>query len=199
MSRKVQLLSTQSSNSGSVRNALKFLDIDVVEVADGARLLRGVRTVLPGVGTFTAAMDYVRKHNYFEELKSLAYDGVPILGICLGMQILCDEGHEGGVSSGLGLLTGTATALSQIGNTKYNTGWRTVSFGSEPRDAQFFFSHGYYVSGFEKSHVFATSKVGLNEIPVGLKSGSVTGVQFHPELSGLSGVRSIAGPLDLNF
>lgn len=199
MNRKVQLLSTPSSNTGSIRKALEFLDLNVFEVTDGARLLNGVRIVVPGVGTYAAAMEYLRRHKYVDQLKGFADDGVPIFGICLGMQILCNEGHEGGVSPGLGLLNGSVAPLPQIGNIKYNTGWRKVDFGSQREHTEFFFSHGYYVSGSDRSQVFATSKVGLNEIPAGLQSGSVTGVQYHPELSGLGGVNSIAGPLDLNL
>lgn len=188
-----------SSNTGSIRSALEFLETNVIEVSKGSQLRSGVRTVIPGVGTYGAAIGYLQRHGYVDALKSLSEDGVPIFGVCLGMQILCDEGHEGGVFSGLGLLAGSAVPLIASGSKKYNTGWRTVNFGSQRQDEEFFFSHGYYVSGFEKSQVVATSKVGPIEIPAGLKSGSVSGTQYHPELSGLSGVKSLAGPLDLRL
>ncbi len=197
MKRTVQLLSMQSSNSGSILSALEFLDVNVVEVSNGMRLQSGVRTVVPGVGTYSGAMDFLRKHNYDDALKDLAEDGVPIFGICLGMQVLCSEGHEGGLSPGVGLLAGSVVPLSERGGIKYNTGWRRVSFDPPRKEEEFFFSHGFFVTDSDRSQVFGTSEIGSIEVPAGLRSGSVSGVQYHPELSGLSGVQSLRGHLDL--
>jgi glutamine amidotransferase len=194
----VQILRLPSSNTGSVRRALEFLGCKVTEVESSNLLEEGVRTVLPGVGTFASAMAYLREHHFIEGIKTLAEKEMPILGICLGMQILCGEGREGGDTPGIGILSGSVVPIKDISEKKYNTGWRRVSYGLSDGDQDFFFSHGYYASGAELSEIAATTQVNSLEIPAVLQSKKTYGVQYHPELSGLQGVERLREYLDLS-
>lgn len=193
----MQIINLPSSNTDSVRRALEFLGCEVKEVSSRGSLKDDVRTVLPGVGTFASAMLHLSEHELVEGIKSIAENGAPILGICLGMQILCVEGKEGGKTAGIGILSGVIVPISDIHDKNYNTGWREVSYDSISRGREFFFSHGYYASEAHLSQIAATTKVGPLGIPAVLRLHNTFGVQYHPELSGFQGVESLREYLDL--
>jgi glutamine amidotransferase len=143
-------------------------------------------------------MAYLRERDFIEGIEMLAQNEVPILGICLGMQILCSEGKEGGDTPGIGVLSGTVVSIKNISAKKYNTGWRRVSYGPSSEVQDFFFSHGYYASGADLREVTATTQVNSLEIPAVLQNKNTYGVQYHPELSGLQGVERLRKYLDLS-
>lgn len=194
----MQILKLPSSNTSSVRRALEFLGCEVKEVDSRSLLKEDVRTVLPGVGSFSSVMAYLSEREFVEGIKTIAENGAPILGICLGMQILCREGREGGETAGIGILSGVIAPVRDIYEKSYNTGWRRVSNPSRGRDRDFFFSHGYYASEAELSHIAATTKIDSVDIPAALRFQNTSGVQYHPELSGLQGVESLREYLDLS-
>jgi glutamine amidotransferase len=199
-------------NLGSIVNMLKKIgtaatvsgDVDVIEHAS--------RLILPGVGAFDSAMRRIRDGGLREVLDHKALtEKVPIIGLCLGMQLLTN-GSEEGSESGLGWIQGHASKFSQkdypeirVPHMGWNTAHRvredelTAGFDSDPR---FYFVHSYYVTCDDFSDVVLTARHGV-EFHAAIHRDNIFGVQFHPEKSHhfgmtlLSGFLSVPGPAGL--
>ncbi|MBA2919761.1 imidazole glycerol phosphate synthase subunit HisH [Sphingomonas sp. MAH-20] len=144
--------------------------------------------VLPGVGAFGAAMEALHRHDLDEYLKHRSRDGMPLLGLCLGMQLLADASSEHGLTAGLGLIPGNVEPLDQR---RWHIGWNSIEVTKE--DTLFRSSDGQSMY-FNHSHVFRAPEeyqVCITRLerafPVGVRRGNVVGLQFHPEKSQNSG------------
>ena len=153
------------------------------DVLDDADLL-----LLPGVGAFPAAMRALYENGLVDYLQLQARLGRPIIGICLGMQLLADASHEFYLTAGLGLIPGEVVPLH---NTKWHIGWNTleVQNGEEllqQSDGQsFYFNHSFV---FQAPSEYQIGLARLDKpLPVAVRRGSVVGLQFHPEKSQLAG------------
>ena len=145
--------------------------------------------VLPGVGTFKAAMNKLRNDKLDKLLKSMARDGKNILGICLGMQVLTSSSVEDGFEKGLNIIPGK---IVRIKNDNHNIGWSNLSFLKKNyflknlnSQNQYYFQHGYFYEGSDKFKLarsqFSPKITGI------IKYKNSIGVQFHPEKSQYSG------------
>ncbi|MEM2904532.1 MAG: imidazole glycerol phosphate synthase subunit HisH [Candidatus Bathyarchaeia archaeon] len=148
--------------------------------------------VLPGVGAFRSAIAFLREqHRYIEDA---AAHGQPILGICLGMQLLFEESEEGGLTPGLGLIRGRVKRLPKTVKIPH-MGWNQVSLmrrdpfleGVQTGD-YFYFVHSYSPTPQEPEVILAATEHGVS-FPSVVAKGSVYGTQFHPEKSGEKGLR----------
>ncbi len=145
--------------------------------------------VLPGVGSFHEAMSGIIKYELMEFLQKWALHAKPIIGICLGMQILADKGHEGGHIDGLGLIPGEVTKMDKGSR---HIGWNEIKLirrdlcfiPSEGKD--FYFNH-LYVFNTDSEYVIATSDNNENISSI-VRNGTVIGLQFHPEKSQMAGL-----------
>ena len=145
--------------------------------------------VLPGVGSFREAMSGLVRYELIEFLQVWAFHAKPIIGICLGMQILADKGDEGGYIDGLGLIPGE---VSKMKNDNRHIGWNKIQLirrdlmfvPSEDKD--FYFNH-LYVFDTDFDHVLATSDHGETISSI-IRNGSVIGLQLHPEKSQIAGL-----------
>lgn len=152
---------------------------DEVGVLDAANLL-----LLPGVGAFPPAMAALHARGLPTYLQEQAHRQRPILGICLGMQLLADASHENGLTTGLGLIPGEVVPLVEP---RWHIGWNTIErVRPDPllqaSDGQsFYFNHSYTYSGPEEFQV-CRSQLGRS-FPVVIRRGKVIGLQFHPEKS----------------
>lgn len=140
--------------------------------------------VLPGVGAFRAAMAQLHRHDLVEYLRGKSRAGKPIVGLCLGMQLLADASHEHGFTAGLGLIPGEVVAFDQA---RWHIGWNTIEV--KIADAKFRPSDGQSMY-FNHSHVFRAPDeyqacVSRLDAPftVGVQRGNTVGLQFHPEKS----------------
>ena len=130
---------------------------------------------------------------------------MPILGICLGMQILSDYGSENNNSKGLGLIKGNVEILKEVPNKLPHLGWNSVKFKDKknklffnvPDDRDFYFIHSYYFNCKNKQNILATSKYNI-EFPAIINNDLIFGVQFHPEKSHKNGLKLIENFLKLN-
>jgi glutamine amidotransferase len=159
--------------------------------------------VLPGVGSYSNAINEIRTRGLDQLIHEKLNDGVPLLGICVGMQVLTTEGHENCFSSGLDLIGGSTEMLSLTKSDKSsripNMGWSAVVPGVNGNDNQLFkgleggfdayFAHSFEVKPKDRTDISASSKFDGRDLVSAVKRGQVYGVQFHPEKSGESGLR----------
>ena len=154
--------------------------------------------ILPGVGSFKHAMDIINVSGLREYILREADNGKPILGICLGMQLLLDSSTEGGVSKGLSLIEGQVVKLDNKKFITPHVGWNQVVFSSSSTEAPFmnvvnnhdyYFDHSYYVDT-SNDNVIATTHY-IKTFPSIINKKNIFGVQFHPEKSQIHGIEMI--------
>ena len=186
---------------GNLRSVLKAFE----RIDEPAKLVRhpedlqgASKIVLPGVGSFAAGMTNLRNGGWIEPLKECAVDrGTPVLGICLGMQLLTTHSEEGDVN-GLGWIPGQTTRITSAPTDSAlkvpHMGWNTLEIDSEhpvlrgvsPTD-RFYFVHSYCVTADASSNVLTSSTYG-RRFNSAIAKGNIIGFQFHPEKSHASGL-----------
>lgn len=185
-------------NLFSLASSLRFLGVEVKITNQAADLQVAERLILPGVGAFGDAAAKLRESGLFEAIRQQAAAGKPLLGICLGMQLLFDKSLEYGENQGLGLISGTVEALQpdlQDPQLKVpHIGWNSLQIlRTDPLFK--YFQDGEYVyyvhSFYAKNCLENTLAVSEYSLPVTgvVRQGSVWGTQFHPEKSGAAGLR----------
>ena len=186
-------------NLQSVLEAFRRVGAEVSVTARADEIERAAAVILPGVGAFGDGMESLRRKGLVEPLRAHALErNKPLFGICLGMQLLADEGEEHGLHQGLGLLRGRAVRLKPSGRADRipNMGWcdaRIVKPGSvlleNVRDGEsFYFAHSYHVECRTPDDVAATIEYGGDRVVAAIERGNLFGVQFHPEKSQEAGL-----------
>ncbi len=144
--------------------------------------------IIPGVGSYAKAMSNIIEHGFDIAILNHAKQGKPLLGICLGMQILSERGEEGGVISGLGLIPGKVQFLD-LDLPVPHVGWNSLTFNfAHPissrvkKHVDFYFVHSYFFNADNQSDVLATTDYGT-QFPAIVAKQNVVGIQFHPEKS----------------
>ena len=154
--------------------------------------------VLPGVGAFGRSMDGLSERGLLAPVRELAVAGIPLLGVCLGMQLLLDSSEEFGNHRGLGLISGRVTRLTVEGGKVPHVGWAPLILrASCPILAgldgcQMYFVHSYHAEVSDTADIAATARHGQNHFTAVIRRGNVFGCQFHPERSAVSGLRLIS-------
>lgn len=181
-------------NLRSVEKAFTIQGIPAVLSSDEKVLRSAEKLVLPGVGAFAACMRGLEKNGFDRLVLDAARAGTPILGVCVGMQMLFDESVEFGVHRGLGLIPGRVerfpetVRVPQVGWNQVHIAREHMLFDGIGEDAFFYFVHSYYVTPKNRENVLGESEYGLRYASV-CGSGGVLGVQFHPEKSQTPGLR----------
>ena len=196
-------------NLFSIGQALRHIGAEYKISGDPDRIASADRIVFPGVGAFGDAIEGLRARNLVDPLKAVAAAGTPILGICVGCQMLLSRGEEFGLHEGLGVIDGTVARLpdpvaSDPAAIRIpNVGWRRLSIraGAPVLDALgdddlMYFVHSYAPMAANPEDVLATIPVNGHDVPVAIGRGNIVGVQFHPEKSGVAGLRLLARFLD---
>ena len=193
---KVFLINYGMGNLSSVKNTLEKLGVDAVITDNPADLHEADKVILPGVGSFGEGMQRLSSAGWIQALNSfVSQEKKPILGICLGMQMLATTGHEGGITDGLGFVPGKVERLDNIGCQLRipHVGWNDVAYTSDdmlfesiPSASDFYFVHSYAFIPNNQSHLIATASYGV-EITAAVRNGNVYGCQFHPEKSSKAG------------
>jgi len=162
-----------------------------------ADLLAADRLVLPGVGAFAACMSALGEHGLIELVKERATAGTPLIGVCVGMQMLFEESDEFGKSEGLGLLKGRVRKFSD-NLLVPQVGWNQVCqrrehqlFAGVPDDSFCYFVHSFYCEPADDNVVIGETEYGQCYASV-VAAGNICGVQFHPEKSQAAGLRMLA-------
>ena len=193
----VVLLDYEMSNLRSAGKALERLGARVRVATRPAEASGADALVLPGVGRFGAAMERLDAHDFTPMLRDEAATGTPILGICLGLQLLFERSEESPGVEGLGLLRGEVRRL-QTDRKVPHIGWSEVRWaddtvfapddpGAGPAARTYYFVHSYACVPVDAGDVLGTADHGV-EFVAAAGRGSVSGVQFHPEKSSTAGL-----------
>ena len=181
-------------NLHNLKNALDFSSVEnrLVSVADDVR--KADRILLPGVGAFAPAMEQLRKSGMLEVLQEKVTAGTPLLGICVGAQLLMDQSEEDGTHVGLGWIPGKVKRFNHQLKIP-QMGWNEVSQQKEDPLFQgvddmmhFYFVHSYYLLVENSEHVLGLSSYGYDFASV-VRKDNLWGVQFHPEKSQNAGLQ----------
>ncbi len=187
-------------NLFSLTASLKHLGAETIVTNKKEDIIAADKIILPGVGAFEDAIAKLRATGLVDTIVEETAKGKPLLGICLGMQLLFEESHEYGVHQGLGLIKGTIASITEdmkaaeITDLKVpHMGWNPISFTEdEPlfkyikQGDSVYYVHSFYGKNCDESTI-ATSEYGI-KITGAVRSGSVYGTQFHPEKSGTVGL-----------
>lgn len=192
---EIGIIDVGIGNLGSLRSAIFELGFDSSLIKTSEALSQCESIILPGVGSFDHGMRAIEEAKLTQGLVTHALSGKPILGICLGMQILFDRGEEGNACAGLGILPGVVRRLKERPEFHIpHIGWNEVTrVGSHvlwqgiKLGVDFYFVHSYRVE-CDSEYVFGTTNHG-EYFPSFVGMGNVVGVQFHPEKSQRSGLR----------
>ena len=174
--------------TGNLHSLSKALERQGAEVSVGSDLGDADGLILPGVGAFGAAAERLASHA--DAIRQAAADGLPVLGICLGMQLLLDASDEG-PGDGLGLVPGRVRRLRA--ERVPHMGWNVVRSGDPLFDdvagERFYFANSYAAETESELDVVAWVRHEDDRFPAAVRRGSVMGTQFHPEKSGTAGLR----------
>lgn len=184
-------------NLYSLACSLKEVGSEACFVSDEKKMRECSRLILPGVGAFGDAAAKLNEKNLSQAVKEYALSGRPLLGICLGMQLLFDRSFEFGAYEGLGLIPGEIRPISPLvkGNKVPHIGWNMLIPGEKKsrlysetdENAYVYFVHSYYAC-CDKKYASAYTEYGQN-LTASAENGNVFGTQYHPEKSGKEGLK----------
>ena len=189
-------------NLFSLQSSFSYIGCPVLVTGDPAAIEAADRLILPGVGAFADAAAKLRENGLDELLRQKAAAGTPIMGICLGMQMLLERSLEYGCHTGLGLIEGTVRPIADVIPSDLKIpqiGWNALHFNGKAHPIfkyihegdHVYFVHSYYAADCQDA-VLATTEYGA-ELTAAVGRGNVCGCQFHPEKSGPVGLNILRG------
>lgn len=189
----IALIDYGAGNVFNVIKACRYLGVDVKLTADPATIQAADGVILPGVGAFKAAMANLKRKQLISTIKKVAKTQTPLLGICLGMQMLFDSSTEFGLTKGLGLIPGSIVRFPADSSLLIpQVGWNQNQLQKNNSifklvDGQYtYFVHSYYAK-CESQYIVSTVDYGVS-VPAIVQCGNIYGMQFHPEKSGHVGL-----------
>ena len=185
-------------NLGSVEKALKYIGSDCVITSDAGVIADASGVILPGVGSYAPAMDELTNRDLVTPLIDCAYSGKPLLGICLGMQLMLEGSEENllerretkGVVSGIGIIPGFVRRFPDTGLKVPQMGWNQLVDvkGRLLTEGDYvYFVHSYYCQPDNAADIAAQTEYGIKYC-ASFERGNIFGMQFHPEKSGEAGL-----------
>ncbi|HQN65192.1 MAG TPA: imidazole glycerol phosphate synthase subunit HisH [Methylophilus sp.] len=194
---RVAIINYNMGNLGSVRRSFEEVGAEVIIASHPSALYEANRIVLPGVGAFPEGMAQLNQGGWVDAIKDVVqHQNKPLLGICLGMQMLASRGFEGAETAGLDLIPGTVRRIDQLGCDQRvpHMGWNAVHyryaehalFQHIPNGSDFYFVHSYALDPDNAEDLLATTTYGC-ELTAIVAKGNVLGCQFHPEKSSKAG------------
>ena len=200
---KPLIIDIQSGNILSLKNILSNLNTEVTVGNKEEEIEKSTHILLPGVGTYSNVIKNTNKFLNIPLLKNqIILKKKPILGICVGMQILSDFGKENGTHNGLSMINGSVEKIvtEQI---LPHVGWNSINILAEdkifegiPNGTDFYFTHSFYFNLLNKNNELAVTSYDI-DFPSIIKKNNIYGVQFHPEKSQGAGIRLIKNFLNL--
>jgi glutamine amidotransferase len=211
---KISVVDYGVGNLHSVRRALESIGADVAFIETADEIAAADRLLVPGVGAFEACVDGLRQRGLIEPIKAYAHGGRPLLGICVGMQMLLSASEEFGLHQGLDLIPGQVRAvpstdvegrphkIPHIGWTELTLpagceSWRGTPLAPVDPGTAVYFVHSFTATPVDPSHRLADAWYGGRQICAALRRDNIVGLQFHPEKSGPVGLSILRAFLSL--
>ena len=200
----IAIIDYDAGNIKSVEKAVKKLGYECEITRDIETLRNADKLILPGVGAFKDAMGKLNEYGLTDVIKELVLEEKkPLLGICLGLQLLFDSSEENPGVEGLGLLKGRIVRLPEGDDRKIpHMGWNSLDFPKKSilfnkvvKGSYVYFVHSYYLEADDKSIVAATSEYGA-QIEAAVECGNIYATQFHPEKSSAVGLKILSNFLE---
>ncbi len=205
---KVAIVDYHMGNLFNIKNACAFVGLDAFITSNKEDIVNADAVILPGVGAFGIAMENLRSLDLTSVIKDVAASGKPFLGVCLGLQLIMSESYEFGHHQGLGLFEGSVVRLesdkinplkrfkvphvawSQIcPNESSQTGWQTSLLQTIEPNEYMYFVHSYYVKPKDHALVLSWTQYGDVKFCSSIQQKNIMACQFHPERSGVNGLR----------
>jgi len=189
-------------NLRSVEKAIQFLGYEAQVTDDLKTIEQAEKLILPGVGHFGESMEKLKSHGLDSLLKEVVQKNTPLLGICLGLQMLFDYSEESD-TAGLGILKGDIVKIPNTGLKIPQIGWNSLDikggrlFKDVEDKSYVYFVHSYYLNSKDKNIVSATVDYGTT-LDVAVESGNIFATQFHPEKSGKIGLSILKNFAEVN-
>ncbi len=202
---KVSIIDYGMGNLGSLRRSLEECGADVTIIENPDQLKTASKIILPGVGAFGDGMKNLRERSWVKAIREAVESEIPMLGICLGMQMMASKGFEGEECEGLNLIPGEVkrfvetSAQERIPHVGWNEIHQTVShplFEKIPNASDFYFVHSYHFIPQNSEHILSKTPYCGNFVSC-VGSKNVMGVQFHPEKSSKVGFQLLRNFLEL--
>lgn len=192
----IAIIDYDAGNLKSVEKALVSLGEEVLVSRDSSEILQADKVILPGVGSFGDAMNNLDKFGLVDTIKKVTGNGIPFLGICLGLQLLFKESDETPGAEGLDILPGKILKIPAKDGFKIpHMGWNSLDIKPEERlfkglegNPYVYFVHSYYLKAADEGIVAATTEY-TTHIHASVESGNVFACQFHPEKSSDVGLK----------
>ncbi len=184
-------------NLGSVKNALDYLGLDNIITSDKNIILSADKVILPGVGAFQDAIDTFRARGFEPVLNEFIKTGKPVLGICVGMQMLFEYSNEFGRHKGLGIMKGEIIKFKESKDNSYKIpqmGWNQIEVVKDNpllkdlNGSDVYFVHSYHLTGNDENIIAYTEYAGV-KYGSAVRKDNVYACQFHPEKSGEVGLK----------
>lgn len=192
----IAIIDYDAGNLRSVEKALISLGEDVVVSREADVLLAADKVILPGVGAFGDAMNKLKEYGLVEVINKIVAKNIPLLGICLGLQLMFEESDEASGVKGLGLLKGKILRIPPKEGLKIpHMGWNSIDIKPQARlfkgiknNSYVYFVHSYYLKADEEDIVAASTEYSVH-IHASVESGNIFACQFHPEKSSDIGLK----------
>ncbi|EPM5664863.1 imidazole glycerol phosphate synthase subunit HisH [Listeria monocytogenes] len=200
----IVIIDYDTGNTKSISKALDFIGLQNKISSDATEISQADGVILPGVGAYPEAMKELTRRGLDKTLKEIAATGKPILGVCLGMQLLLESSNEHSFTSGLGLIPGHVEKLPEKPEFAVpHMGWNQLQIKratplTKQLDGEYvYYVHSYYANCPEE-YIIATSGYSI-EVPGMINNGNIYGAQFHPEKSGQIGLEILKGFKEVTY
>lgn len=216
MKKKVSVIDYGLGNILSVKRAFEYCGAEVELVSDSKQIVKSDVLVLPGVGAFRNAMDELRRRNLQDSIIEFSNTGKPMMGICLGMQLLLERSEEFGESDGLGIIEGNVVKIEdttikgeyqkvpQVGwnsldipNDLDESLWKNTILSDINKGESVYFVHSYTAKPLNVINKLADTYYGGRTVSAVIRKENIYGCQFHPEKSGDVGLKIIKRFLEI--
>ena len=195
----VAIIDYEMGNLRSVQSACNYVGLKTIITKDPNTIKKSKSIFLPGVGAFSQAMNNLKKYKLIKVITNFKKSGKPIIGVCLGMQLLFEESEEIKKTKGLGIIKGKVLNLipkNKKKNSKLNIGWEKIklknnknsNLSSKLDNKSFYFIHKFCCMPKSERIIIAKSMFENTEFCAAIKYENVEGYQFHPEKSGNNGL-----------